>query len=427
MHTDTAFALTVVALCYAVVSGLMKRWYVAPALIFGLVGVVLGPSGFDVIKLHTGAQAFTILAQLALTIILFNQASVLHPRTMVRRGHLTLRLLAIGIPITIGLGTLTALVVLPVLPVWEAVCLAVVVSPTEVALIEALTEEPRIPDQIRHALSAESGLYDGFALGVLFAAVALASEQSDPAPARWAWFAFRTEVISVMVGGALGLLGALVISRTNSRGWMSDTWAQLATLALALVCFGVGERFHASGFVTAFAGGVTYAMVSATDDEDPLKTQVSDAAGQLLELLVFAVFGAVVVIPAWKGVGWRVLLFSAVAMIVVRVAAVAVASTRSGLPPRQRLFIGWFGPRGIGTLVLGLLVIDRGEIHQRPLIAQAVVVTVTMSLVVHGITAPLGIRLCFKGIRPRASTRSDDLSQPDRPHGPGEHGRTAQA
>ena len=169
--------------------------------------------------------------------------------------------------------------------------------------------------------------------------------------------------------------------------------AQLATLALALVCFGVGERVHGSGFVTAFAGGLAYAMVSPRSGGRPTMTQVSDAAGELLELLVFALFGAVAVVPAWRDVSWRVVLFAVLGLIAVRLAAVAIALLGSGLPARSTLFIGWFGPRGIGTLVLGVIVIDQGEINQGALIANAVAVTVTVSLLLHSLTAPLGIRL----------------------------------
>ncbi len=393
MHTETAFVLTILVLCYAVVSGLVRRWYLAPALIFVGAGMALGPSGLGWVKIDAGAEAFTVLAQLALTVILFNQASILNLRKIFRRGHLTVRLLAIGIPITIALGTATAIVVLPVLPVWEAVCLAVIVAPTEVALIDALLEDRRIPERVRHALSTESGFYDGFALAALLGALALASEHSDRAPARWAWFAFRTEFVSLLVGAGIGVLGGIVISRSRKRGWMSDTWAQLATLALALICFEVGERLHASGFVTAFVGGLAYAMVSLEGGDERATTQVSDAAGELLELLVFAIFGGFAVTSAWQHAGWRVVVFAGVSLILVRVIAVAVAMIRSGLSARSILFMGWFGPRGIGTLVLGLLVIGRGEIHQSAVISQVVVVTVTASLVLQSFTAPVGIRL----------------------------------
>jgi NhaP-type Na+/H+ or K+/H+ antiporter len=397
MHTETAFVLTIMVLCYAAVSGLVKRWYLAPALIFVALGMVVGPSGLGLLEPASRADAFGVLAQVALAVILFNQASALDLRTVWRRGHLTVRLLTIGIPVTIVLGTLTAVVILPVLPFWEAVCLAAIVAPTEVALIDALLDDHRIPERVRHTLSAESGFYDGFALAALLAALALASEQTDHAAARWTWFAIRTEFVSVAVGIALGLIGGTMIARSSARGWMSDVWAQLATLALALVCFGVGERLHASGFVAAFAGGLGYAIVSLRAGDRPAATQVTNAAGELLELPVFALLGAFAVIPAWRAAGWRVVLFALVALIVVRVAAVAIALLGSGMSRRSTLFMGWFGPRGIGTLVLGLLVITQGDIRQTSLIGQVVVVTVTASLVVHSLTTPLGIRLCAEG------------------------------
>ena len=380
MRTDTAFVLTLLVMSYAVVSGLVKRWYIAPALIFVAFGMVLGPFGFGVIEAAAHTESFTILAQLALTVILFNQAAMLDLPSVVRRGHITVRLLAIGIPLSIVLGTVVALLVMPVMPLWEAVCLATIVVPTEVALIDALLEDRRIPEAVRHAMSAESGCNDGIALAAMLAAVALASQQNDPDPSRWALFALRTEGVSLLVGLGIGAVGGLVIVRSRQRGWMSDTWAQLATVALALVCFEVGERLQGSGFVTAFAGGLAYSMMMNRAGAQ-IPSQVTDAAGQLLELIVFAMFGSYAVFVGWRDADWRVVLFAVVALI------------GSDLPARSRLFIGWFGPRGIGTLVLGLLMVERGEIRQSTTIMQAVVVTVTVSLVVHSLTAPIGIRL----------------------------------
>jgi NhaP-type Na+/H+ or K+/H+ antiporter len=138
-------------------------------------------------------------------------------------------------------------------------------------------------------------------------------------------------------------------------------------------------------------------------------TQVSDAAGQVLELLVFALFGAAAVVPAWRHAGWRVVLFAALALVVVRSASLAVALAGSGLPRRSKLFMGWFGPRGIGTLVLGLIVIGEGEIKQGALITQAVVVIVTLSLLLHSVTAAPGIRLC----RQEDETPTDSPPEPD--------------
>ena len=403
MHTNSAFVLTILVLSYAVVSGLVKRWYLAPALIFVLFGIVLGPFGLHVIDFGTDAASFTIIAQLALTVILFNQAVQLDLSAVFRRGEVTFRLLVIGIPLALVLGTATALLVLPVMPLWEAVCLAAIVAPTEVALIDALLEDKRIPERVRHALSTESGFYDGFALAALLAALALASEQTDSDASRWGWFLVRTEVVSVVVGLAVGVLGGLVIARSQKHDWMSDTWAQLATLAVALVCFQVGERLHGSGFVAAFAGGLAFAFAMKRKDA-ALETQVSEAAGQLLELVVFAMFGSYAVITGWRDAGWRVVVFAVVALFAVRMVSVSLALIRSELPARDRLFIGWFGPRGIGTLVLGLLIVNRGELEQEQLITQVVAVTVTLSLVVHSLTTWPGIRWLLSA--PAAGARS---------------------
>ena len=400
MHSQTALVLVALVFCYALVSGLTSKWYVAPALIFVLLGMALGPFGLNLLDAGPGTEGYTTLAQVTLTVILFVQASRLDLGSVLRLGLLSFRLIAVGLPLTLALGALTAAALLPVLPWWEAVCLAAILAPTEVALIEALVDDERIPERIRHALAVESGFSDGIALAALLAAVALASARVDPNPARWAWFAFRTEVVSLVMGAGIGLIGGLLVALSRRRGWMSDIWAQLATLAIALICFEVGESVHASGFVAAFAGGLAFAFVTVrgagTEAEKAVPNQVSDAAAQLLELMVFAMFGAFAVIDGWRNADWRIVAFSVAALFAVRMIAVLAALVRTDVSIRSRVFVGWFGLRGIGTLVLGLVVIDRGEIQHEDLIAQVVVVTVTLSLLLHSLSAPFGIR----GLRP---------------------------
>ncbi len=391
MHSTIAIALTVMVFGYAVMSAIVHRWYVAPALIFVAAGMLLGPSGIGVLPESEDADTFTVLAQLALTVILFNHAVAVVTGGL--RGRITGRLVLIGIPLTLILGTVTALLLLPVLPLWEAVCLAAILAPTEVALIEALLEDRRIPEQVRHALSVESGLYDGFALATLLAAIAVASGSAeDESATAWVLFAVRTELLSVAVGAGVGLLGSMVIVYSVRRHWMSKTWAQLATLAVALLCFQVGETLHASGFVAAFVGGLVYAVVSRRAGE-VLPTQVTDATGKLLELLVFALFGAYLLVSGWREATWQVVLFAVLALVAVRMAAVAAALWGTEAPLRSRLFIGWFGPRGIGSLVLAMIVLGRGELEHSDLLVQVTVVAVSISLVLSSVTVPCGIRL----------------------------------
>ena len=399
MHQTTPLVLSVLVLGYALVSERVNRSYVAPALIFLLLGMALGPFGLHLIDAGPGTEGYTTLAQLALTVILFNQAAKLRFDRIRLHGPVTLRLLIVGIPLTVIMGAVTAVVLLPILPWWEAVCLAAIVAPTEVALIEALLEDRRIPERVRHALSVESGFYDGFALAILLTALALASEQAARSDVNWAWFIFSTEFLSLLAGAAVGLVGGLVVAWSRRHDWMSDIWGQLATLALAFVCFAVGERMEASGFVAAFTGGLAFSFVTRRKTDNPLPTQVCDATGQLLELLVFAMFGAFAVIDGWRRADWRIVVFAVLALFAIRVVAVLVALVRTDLAMPDRLFIGWFGPRGIGTVVLGLLVVNRGEILHADLIATVVVVAVTLSLVLHSLTVAPGIRWLASKVR----------------------------
>lgn len=391
-HQTTPLVLAVLVLGYAVFSEQVNRRFIAPALIFMLLGMALGPFGLHLIEAGPGTEGYTSLAQLALTVILFSQAAKLRFDRIRLHGPVTLRLLIVGIPVSVLLGTLTAVALLPVLPWWEAVCLAAIVAPTEVALIEALLDDRRIPERVRHALSVESGFYDGFALAILLIALGLASQRTDPTGARWAWFIFSTEILSLLAGAAVGAVGGLVVARSRRQHWMTDTWAQLATLALAFICFQVGERMDASGFVAAFTGGLAFSLVTRRGSDDPLPTQVTDACAQLLELLVFAMFGAFAVVDGWRHADWRIVVFAVLVLFAVRIVAVLVALVRTGVPVSDQLFIGWFGPRGIGTVVLGLLVVNRGEIQSGGLIATVVVVVVTLSLVLHSLTTGPGIR-----------------------------------
>lgn len=391
MHQTTPLVLAVLVLGYALVSEQVNRLFFAPALIFLLIGMALGPFGFHLLEAGPGTEGYTLLAQLALALILFNQAAELRLDRIRMHGPVALRLLVVGIPLTILLGTLTAALVLPVLPWWEAVCLGAIVAPTEVALIEALLKDSRIPERVRHALSVESGFYDGFALAVLIIALGLASQQNDGRN-QWIRIILATEIVSLLAGAAIGLLGGWVVTWSRRKEWMTDTWAQLATLALAFVCFMSGESLGASGFVAAFTGGLAFSFVSRRRHDDQLPTQVCDATAQLLELMVFAMFGAFAVIDGWKRADWRVVLFAVIAVFGVRMVAVLISLVRTDLPVPSRIFIGWFGPRGIGTLVLGLLVINRGDIQSGDEIGTVVVVAVTMSLVLHSVTAAPGIR-----------------------------------
>jgi NhaP-type Na+/H+ or K+/H+ antiporter len=419
VNADTAITLTLLVLGYGLVSGLVNRWYVAPALIFVLCGMALGPFGLHAIDVGADVGRFTLPAQLALTVILFNQASTIELSSVARRRAHTLRLVLIGIPLSLVLGTITAALLIPALPFWAAVCVSAIVAPSEVALIDALLEDHRIPESIRQALSTESGFYDGFALTALVGALALAEaslhSEQHPGLGALGWFLFRTEVMSLFVGVLLGAIGGAVIAWSRQRDWMNDTWAQLCTLVLALVCFEVGERLDGSGLVTAFVAGLAFAVAAKRVGGRP-RTHVSEAAGHVLELSVFAMFGAYAVIAGWRDVEWQVVVFAVIAVFGIRFVAVSVALFRSDVSASGRVFISWFGVRGLGTIVLGLLMITDTGSELEAWVTQLVAVTVTLSLVVHSLTAWPGI----KWLASKEDTAEGEIDLPATSHRDGD-------
>jgi len=248
-------------------------------------------------------------------------------------------------------------------------------------------------------------------------AVAHERERTHAGLGDLAWFLIRTELMSVVVGLMLGAIGGAVITWSRQRGWMSDTWAQLSMLMGALLCFEVGGLLDGSGLVAAFTGGLGFAFVVNRTGSRP-DTHVSDAAAHLLELGIFAMFGAYAVVVAWRDVGWRVVAFAVIAVFGVRLIAVSVALIRTDMPARDRLFIGWFGPRGLGTIVLGLLMIEQTVPQREYWIMQTVGVTVSLSLVLHSLTVWPGINWLAKKRRVEPAGGSDvHVAQPDgEPH-----------
>jgi NhaP-type Na+/H+ or K+/H+ antiporter len=371
--------------------------------------MALGPFGIGAIDVGHDTNNFLFPAELALTLILFNQASAIELSDVVRHRGITFRLLVIGIPLSLALGTLTAVLLVPIMPLWEAIAVAAIVAPAEVALISALLDDHRIPGRVRHALSTESGFFDGLALTTLVVALTMSDEhERTEGLGQLFWFLARTEVFSVVVGLILGAVGSAVIAWSRRRGWMSDTWAQLSMMVGAVLCFEVGELLDGSGLVAAFAGGLGFAFVAERTGSRP-DTHVTDAGAHLLEVVIFAMYGAYAVVVAWRDVGWRVVVFALVALFGVRIVAIFIALIRTDLPTRDRLFIGWFGPRGLATIVLGLLMIE----HTRPeldyWITQLVGVTVSLSLVLHSLTVWPGINWLAK----RAVTSDVDVAKPD--------------
>jgi NhaP-type Na+/H+ or K+/H+ antiporter len=392
LDSDAVLVLTVLVLGYSLISGRLAGSPVTAAMVFALAGLLVGPDLLGIVEVQIDGEDFRHVAELALTVLLFTEASRLDLGAVFRRRELPLRLLGIGLPLTMVLGTLLALTLIPSLGFWEAAVLAVVLAPTDAALGQAVVSDPRVPGLMRRSLSAEGGLNDGLALPFLIIALAFAEQGADGGSfGHWLWFIVRTIGVSVLVGAAIGFLGGRLLGRGAETGSVRERFAELSNIALAVLSFAVVEHLDGSGFVGAFVAGITLGAVAprvAAGEET-----TASAVGELLALVVFALFGAAALWPAFDGVEARVIVYALLSLTVVRMIPVALSLAGGGFARASSLYLGWFGPRGIASLIFALLVVEEADLPATPLIVQTVVVTVAISIVAHGLTAPRGAAL----------------------------------
>ncbi len=411
MSSSTVLTLGLLSLAYATVSKRFEASPITAPMLFTGAGFLAGPHLLNIVDVPLTGEGFVTLAELALTLLLFTQASRLDWRNLARRRGLPLRLLCIGLPLTIIAGTLASLALFGSLVFWEAAVLAVVLAPTDAALGQAVISDPRVPALIRRSLDAESGLNDGLALPFLTIAIAFAAEQTTGGSfGHWVWYTLKTIGVSVLVAVPIGYLGGRALAAANAAGTMSRNWGELGVLVLAVLSFAVVDRLSGSGFFGAFAAGI--AMGAVAPQMAARRETTAGSIGELLVLLVFALFGAGAVWPAFEGLTVQIILYAALSLTLVRMLPVAIALIGSGLSRATHLYLGWFGPRGTASIIFGLVVIEE-KLQATSLIVHVVALTVILSIVLHGLSARPGANAYVKAIERlrRSRPRAPELSE----------------
>jgi NhaP-type Na+/H+ or K+/H+ antiporter len=385
VSSSTVLTLALLSLAYATVSKRFEASPITAPMLFTAAGLLAGPHLLDIVNVELTSEGFKALADAALTLLLFTQASRLDWKDLARRRGLPLRLLGIGMPLTIIAGTLAGLALFGSLVFWEAAVLAVVLAPTDAALGEAVVSDRRVPAFIRRSLEAESGLNDGLALPFLTIAIAFAAEQTTGGSfGHWVWYTVKTIGISVLVAVPIGYLGGRAMAAANAAGSMSRKWGELGVLLLAAISFVAVDHLSGSGFVAAFAAGI--AMGAVAPEMAAERETTAGSIGELLVLLVFALFGAQAVWLAFEGLSVQIALYAVLSLTLVRMVPVALALIGSGLSRATYLYVGWFGPRGTASIIFGLVVIEQ-TLHSTSLIVHVIALTVTLSIVLHGLSA----------------------------------------
>ncbi|MFF2850198.1 cation:proton antiporter [Streptomyces sp. NPDC058001] len=357
----------------------------APAA-FVLLGLILG-EGIGVLSLAPSPAAVKTLAEVTLAWVLFTDASRLPFRTLRPDLGLCARLLGIGLPLAVGLGTLLAFGLLPGVSGWAALYVGAALAPTDAALGSSMMVNPAVPARIRRLINVESGLNDGIAtpLVVLALAGVVAGESGDHSGAPGA--ALVDLAIGLGYGCAVGLVSGWLLRAALRRGWAADDFVGAGVLALASLSYTSAVAIGGNGFIAAFVAGLAFGAMRGTPQ--PEMVFVEQTAG-LFSALVWMVFGAVIVPTAFDHLTWQAGVYAVLSLTVIRMLPVALSLIGSRLGVRTVLFVGWFGPRGLASIIFGLLAIEELAPEAAKTVVPVVACTVLLSVLAHGLTsAPL--------------------------------------
>jgi sodium/hydrogen antiporter len=389
------WALAIVALTVLGVAAISRRLSgtpVTPAMAFVAVGLLVGPEVLGELDVESSSSTVRSLAEATLALVLFCDASRIDLRLLRRDVGVPSRLLGIGLPLTIALGALAAAATLGALSIEEAVILGVILAPTDAALGQAVVTEPRIPARIRQGLNVESGLNDGICVPLLFAAVAAADVESEISHGRSAATLLLEEIGYGIVGGVVGgVVVATILIHAGRRNLIAPAWRHAIPAAGAALAYGTAAALGGSGFIAAFVAGMTFRLVLKRDPGDV--NELSEQVGNLLNGVTFVFFGAILLGPALGELSWELALYAVLSLTVVRMLPVTIAMLGSHARAPTLGFLGWFGPRGLASIVFAVIVIEESNLPHEHLIVLAIYLTVGLSVFAHGLSAaPLASR-----------------------------------
>jgi NhaP-type Na+/H+ or K+/H+ antiporter len=321
--------------------------------------------------------------------VLFADASTVKISMLRRDAALYARLLGVGLPLTVALGTLGAIVLLDMQP-WTALLVGAALAPTDAALGAAVMTDPHVPAQRRRLLNVESGLNDGIATPIVLVAIAGVAVDNGIAGIDGPGHAAVSLLVGVFVGVGVGVVGGLLTRVARQKGWLSEDFAGPGVLALALLTYAAAGYVDGNGFVAAFIGGLAF---GATAGRGGVKeVQYVEQTAELAAVGSWLFFGAVAVAGLRDGVSWTVVGYAVLSLTLIRMLPVAISLLGAGFDRETVAFVGWFGPRGLASVIFALLALEdlHGAAHEA---TDVIALTVLFSVLAHGLTAiPLATR-----------------------------------
>ncbi len=387
-HIELAL-IAVFFLLFANFSGKLEKSIFSGPMIFAFVGLLFSPVIFGAFDLKLENNSIQFVAEFTLMILLFTDASRIDISSLRKEHTLPMQLLGISLPLTILLGALIAMLMFDFLDLPTALILAVILAPTDAALGQAVVSYEKIPVRIRQTINVESGLNDGIALPFLLLFIALAIGADNPSNSQsisyWIGFAGKQIGFGLLVGIAIGFTGGKFVSYCQDKGIASKTFTDLSAVVLAILSFALAESIHGNGYISAFIAGLTLGNTSKHICKGVY--EFAETEGQLLTLLTFLFFGALIIVPTVQAITLETFIYALLSLTLIRIVPVAIGLIRDKLGFESIMFIGWFGPRGIATILYGILILNQAGIPHKEFIFNVAMLTVVLSVVLHGVSA----------------------------------------
>ena len=375
-------------LIYSLIAGRFESRLINGPLLFLLMGWLLGPGGIELLSLSIDSDGIKLLAELTLVIVLFSDAANTNWQVLLANRSLPIRLLLIGLPLTLLAGTLFGRWVYPDLPLLELAILSTILAPTDAALGKAVVSNPAVPAPIREGLNQESGLNDGICVPVLLLLLALIAPTEQHSGTGLLAITLLLEEIGIglLVAWGLTTFTLRLLKTSYLNGWQLPLWRQLTMPGLALLCFALAQTLGGSGFIAAFVGGLL--MGRKLGEHKHAYLDSCEGYGDLLSVVIWMVFGATLMPMLAELLHWQYWLYAAASLTLLRMLPVWLSLLGTGLKLELKLFIGWFGPRGLASIVFAVMVLQNEPalLGQRPIIA-TVLCTIILSIILHGLTA----------------------------------------
>jgi NhaP-type Na+/H+ or K+/H+ antiporter len=397
---------------YSLFSKRIEKTVITAPILFCTAGMLI--YFYNPVKEEFGFDMKTLLkiAEIGLVMTLFTDATHINRKILKRNKYMPVRLLTTGLLLTLLLGTLAAMVIFTQLSIWEAGILAAILAPTDAGLGQVIVNSPRVPERIRQSLNVEAGLNDGISVPFLMFFIALSLSSSQGAGAVLTRFVFEQLGLGTLVGLVIGLFGGMFLNIARRKDWMTGSMQQLGLIALPFFCVLISEPIGASMFIAAFVAGL--AVQIKFKEAVTHSVEFTEGWGQLLNYFVFFLFGMFVV-KAWGNIDYKMVIYAIVSLTIVRMIPVAIALAGTRLSKYTVIFMGWFGPRGLASIVLGLVYLEQEtNTTGESIIRLAVLVTVLFSIFAHGFSTLPGINLYVRkmaGLDEKAPEKQVEISE----------------